>query len=644
MKWDLLLLLLLVLAIFSIITLSLLFYVRHWASRRSSTMASAPQTEGVYFKRYIPESLRGSYDEKQHHLSGNGNQRNRALPAMIASAFIVVTAIVIVSGSVLSAVDKYLLPIDLSETEIDQLDYTHHQWGRQIDGQLPDLKTALASLSAQGIIIPYGNKDIGWLFGGTNLREITLRHWRHFAERHNLKIKQCKWARLDHCRGQDGDWIIVVLPGHWDFDALDAVLAGGANVIAYGPPAQLFESLETATVRWQGLTFEKIIKKESGAIALRGDQKLTLGFDAGLIIETYPPFVDFRALAETPQAITIHDDYEAGGEIETRLYAKEVGKGRFVWLEFAPDPVDNGPEVNVGHLNALMAAIFRYFSRQPYSALAQWPDGKPFSALIEEDTEDLYKNAKNVIDLLNRKAYPITWFILSNEALKYRWLTHRMSEVGEIACHGDNHAPFTKSSQQEQMIRIARCQKVLKTITGIKPLAFRPPEEKYNDYTVDAILNNGMTHYLAKNAVDRAVPELQVSLLNGKSLVSIPRLVNDDYEMWEMRNLDYARTVRVMENEVEWMRRIGGVYSYSFHSQYMGDNDKLEAIEFLGDKIRTSGAYFGTSKDIADWWRFRIALLDKEAINDNQLKRFNPILLTVNEQGALIRSPYRPTE
>jgi len=275
-----------------------------------------------------------------------------------------------------------------------------------------------------------------------------------------------------------------------------------------------------------------------------------------------------------PQAVSIGHVFNAGGEKETRLFAKTMGSGRFVWMDFVPDPIYNGPEVNTIHLNALMASIFRYLSRQTYSAIAMWPQAKIFAALIEEDTEDEYKNAEAVIELVQRKAYPISWFVLSNEALKHRRLTRGMAEVGEIACHGDNHGAFTKSSQHDQLIRIARCQKVLKEITGVKPLAFRPPREEYNSFTVDAIVNNEMTHYIANNSPDRAVPEIQVSLVNGKSLVSIPRMVSDDFEMWYARKLNQAASINLVDDEVNWMSHIGGLYMYSFHTQYMGRSEE----------------------------------------------------------------------
>ncbi len=639
MNWNLVVIILLFLAVFFLITLSLLFYVRHWASRHIEN-GLVTENEGVYFKRYIPEQLRSNYDKKLSGIKTDNGIKHRAIWAKLAAVTIIFFAVALSGSSLIRNMDIFLLPVDLESHEIIRLDGTHHQWQRMVDEDLPGLSAVLASTKTKKFIVPYSEGDTGWLFGGVNLRQVAFSHWDRFARRNEFIILSCKWKNLPKCLAAHDDEIVLVLPGHWDFKSLDLALANGANVIAYGPPAQLFSDAKDKVIQWQGLTFEEVFKSEGGALILRGDQLLTLGFDAGLILKAYSPFKGFRVISKLPQAVSIGYAFNAGGENETRLFAKTTGSGRFVWMDFPPDPIYNGPEVNINHLDALMASIFRYLSRQTYSAIAMWPHAKKFAALIEEDTEDQYENAEAVIELVQRKNYPITWFVLSNEALKYRRLTRDMSEVGEIACHGDNHGVFTKSSQREQLIRIARCQKVLTKITGTKPLAFRPPQEEYNAFTMDAIVNNEMTHYIANNSPDRSVPEIQVSLANGKSLVSIPRMVSDDFEMWYTRKLNKADSINLIDDEINWMSHIGGLYMYSFHTQYMDDRDHLAVIEYMGDTLKQLDTYFATSKDIADWWHYRTDLQRHKKETTKQFSRFNPVLLSVNEEGSLIRTPY----
>ena len=641
MNWNLIPLVLLFLGVFFLISTSLIFYIRHWAYRHAGQVSLTP-TEGTFFKRYIPQALREEYDKKVTGLKDHQRAKRRLRLAQFTSAIIVIGAIAVPAYWLIQNKDQLLTPIDLTDMEITKLDYTQHHWQRMVDKQLPSLPAILSQVKNKIFIIPFSEHDADWLVDGVNMRKYAFAHWVNFAQNQHFSIVQCEWKKLVTCQARHRHPFILVLPGYWDFAALDAALAHGANAIAYGPPAQLYKGNEDTTIAWHGLDFQKILKKEAGSIILRGDQLLTLGFDAGLILNAYSPFEGFKATTDSAQAISIGDTYRPGGVKETRLYAQTVGPGRLVWLDFAPDPINNPPELNITHLNALMAAIFRYLSRQSYSAIATWPQAREYAGLIEEDTEDRYLNAKKVIRLVQDRNYPISWFILSNVALRHRDLTRQLANTGEIACHGDNHGIFTKNTRREQVIRIARCQKVLHEITGIKPLAFRPPEEEYNSATIDAIANNGMTHYIANYTSDRPVPEIQESLTTKNSLVSIPRMVSDDYDLWHTRDLDHDDTIRMITRETDWMQYIGGLYMYSFHTQYMDKRDNLNAIQFLGNKLQESKAYFATAGNIAHWWRFRTNLQAGKPGSELEFNEFKPILLSVTEQGNLTREPYQP--
>ena len=640
MKLGLFLLVLLVLAVFSLIILSLLFYLRHWAFRHTDNHQLA-EIEGRYFKRYIPEQLRGEYDKRQTGSHHGHPIRHRSRWAKLASVFVLFSAVTILGYSLVKHLDTYLSPIDLTSSDIARLDYSQHHWKRIIDNNTPDLKTVLRGVKPHKLIIPFSDKDNDWLIDGVSLRRIAISHWQNFIDDINFSTVECKWKELDKCLSEYQSSVVLVLPGYWDFSEIDKALNRGASILVYGPPAQLFKAKENE-LKWSGLDFKAVLKNEGGPLILRGDQLLTLGFDAGLIIDVNSPFGVYQAFSDSPQAVSIGYTIEAGGDHETRLFAKTTGSGRLVWMDFTPSPQDSGPSVNVHYLRALMASIFRYLSKQSYSALATWPDARRFSALIEEDTEDKFAYAQKVLKIANSKSFPISWYILSNEALKNRQLTQVLAKNGEIGCHGDNHGVFTKSSRREQRVRIARCQKVLRIITGITPHAFRPPEEEYNSDTVDAIINAGMDHYIANRSPDRAVPEIQLSEADGKTLVSIPRMVSDDYELWHTRDLDYDETIKELDNEISWMHNIHGLYMFSFHSQFMKNKNNLHAIAHIIDTLQKLKGYYATSSDIAQWWRFRSALQHGSPVNVNEFAKFEPVILAVNDDGKLRKISISP--
>lgn len=636
MKWDQLILMFVFMSLFFLIVTTLIFYIKHWSSRRLSTVNSS-SIEGEYFKRYIPENLRVEYDR----IKSSGGKRTgilRRFFAKLATLVVLMAAIGISLFSFQQNIDTLLIPIDLSPEEIKNLDYTQHQWRREIDNRLPQLEQLLSRLPSRGFIVPYSENDKNWLFNGKNIRNAAYQQWVNFAEKHHFETIGCRWDLLQQCLNNHKSWIILVLPGFWDLASMDYALKRGANVIAYGPPAQI--DSQQSGLEWQGIKFTKVVSEESGSIILRGDQLLTLNFDAGLILDASSSFKGFQAYADNSQAVTFDASYQLEKTKGTRLYAKTIGQGRLVWLDFAPDAVDHSLDINVTHLNAIIASIFRYFSRQSYSAIATWPEGRDYAALVDEDTEDQFSNADKVAKLARKYDFPISWYILSNEALKNRSLTRELSETGEIACHGDHHGVFTLSTKQDQVVRIARCKKVLKALTDIEPKAFRPPEERFNTATIDAIANNGMDHYIAVNSPDRAVPEI-MSSSDGKSLVSIPRMINDDYELWHKRNLNYGESVSLFKGEVEWSQFIGGIHMFSFHTQYIKDPNHYQALEYLCEKLKKSGAYFETSSSIAKWWRVHEKLSNGLNVSASLVAKYHPVVLTVTKNGELSVSSYK---
>jgi hypothetical protein len=46
----------------------------------------------------------------------------------------------------------------------------------------------------------------------------------------------------------------------------------------------------------------------------------------------------------------------------------------------------------------------------------------------------------------------------------------------------------------------------------------------------------------------------------------------------------------------------GGLYYFSFHTQYLGDPERVEALARVERAMRESGAWRATAGEIADWW------------------------------------------
>ncbi len=623
--------LVLVLLIFAVVVTALMFYVRHWATRQPQQSQPPQLTEGRFVKRYIPPPLRDKYDlarAGQHQRSGI--QRRKI--AYLMNIAIGIGALFISGGALDINSDKLLLPIDLSPQEIMALPTEAASWSLISQQNLPAMESRLAQLRQRGVAVISSQLDEGRVVNGQHLTAMAKAHWHHFFDLWELPYHRCNWDNLSTClQGRVG----IIMPGMWQLDELNQALQNGASLLLYGPPVSVLS--EHQTVQWNGLTFEPYTNGSRRYLALRGDQLLTLGFDAGLTLDADRAFKGYRVISDSPQAIGISASRIAGGTIDTRIYAKKIGKGRLVWMDYAPTELDQPASIDVRDLEAITAAIFRYLLGETYSGWAMWPQGKSYAGTLSQDSEDRFHYSEKVLKLVKKHEWPITWFMLSNEAQRNRRLTQQMAEVGEVACHGDSHASFPLENLHIQTQRLARCTKVLQSITGRTASGFRPPKEEFNGETITAVANMNMSYYFADAGIDRVVPEIMREDGGLRELVSLPRMVADDYELWGRLRLNGQESMRIAENQIQWVSAVGGFLPFDFHSQYMDKNEHLAVVEYYGRRFQQPDCFFGTTWQIADWWRVRNRLVKGEPLTEGIRRLYQPVQLRVDEQGKLLR-------
>lgn len=604
------------------------FYIRHW-SQRQQRLASDLITEGNYFKRYIHPAMRENIDGQRREHVKNIHRHLRVLKLGIITIFGGVGGTVVLITVISNW--GWISWIDLSTQEMQNLNYSKHVWIRETSERLPKLNVFMPILKSRGVTIISDQSDTIWNGVGRDMTKIAHEQWQRYLERYGIRAHYCNWDKLSSC-GEDG--VYIVLPSKWDRKALDKLIKQGSNILFYGPPAQVFG--QTPQIDYYGMQFKQRTATTKSLLALVGDHQLTLGFDAGTALEVDQTFPGYLVKTTDPQAIGLNYGHFLGGEMQTRLYARSIDNSRLVWMDFSPNMDDHVNSLNADYFNGVIASIFRFLLRYEYAAWAMWPDGKQFAAMLSEDTEDDYTRAKRLIDVVKEYKIPITWFILSNQAQLHRSLTRDLAQTGEIACHGDSHANFTDNDSVIQIRRVARCSKVLKDITGITPLAFRPPKEEFNDSTLDAIANNGMTHYFAEAATDRAVPSIMRAQGGDKTIVSLPRNNSDDYELWHTRKLDYQDSIATADHELYWASTIGGFFVFDFHTQFIND-DHLNVIKHYAAELKRSNVFLGTSADIARWWRYRSRLVQGDKPDTNEGENFSPVLLRVKQDGNIDR-------
>lgn len=640
MNWKIIFLLFIVLFIISIIGTMLIFYIRHWANRQLQQNNESSEIEGTYFKRYLPPLMLKQYSHKQQEVNSK-RKKSKKLHQLVLSTLTIGIILSLFTSVIYANKHKLSKPIEIEQQEIDNISMQSHKWEVASQQNLPKLNDYLENLQIHGITILKGQDNSeSTNENGIQFTAIAENQWKTFSEQYNIPLYECNWETLDECLSLNT--LFLALPSAWDTEKTNKLLSNGKKIIFYGFPKQVLTT-STGEFHFEGLKFSRNISHEK-QLAIVSDRELTLGFDAGLIFNLAPTFTSVVTKSKKPQAISISDRRHAGGAINTRLYSQTAsGGGKFVWMDFSPNKSDHEVTINHKHFDALLAGIFRYLDldNRPYSSIATWPSGLKFAALMEEDTEDQYRNAKRVAEYFQQKKYPITWFILSNDAQEHQDVTQLLAETGEIACHGDHHQPFALNSHEQQHIRLARCKKALQAMTGHEVLSFRPPEEKHNESTLSALANTGYKYFIAKTSTDRFVPQIYTNLDKTHQLVSIPRMNSDDYTIWHNYQMDSKATISQLYTEMDWIESIGGLFLFSFHTQFMNKNEHFKAVTQVADRIAERPAFFATTREIAEWWTIRKQLLAQQNITQMQMDQYKPVLLAVDENGHMTRSELR---
>ena len=103
-----------------------------------------------------------------------------------------------------------------------------------------------------------------------------------------------------------------------------------------------------------------------------------------------------------------------------------------------------------------------------------------------EDTQQL-------IDILNEYNVKATFFLVGDWVDRYPESVKQLYEAGmEIGNHSNDHAHFTKLSEDSIVSNVQACNDKIKAITGTSPTLFRCPYGEYDDHVISTINNMGM--------------------------------------------------------------------------------------------------------------------------------------------------------
>ena len=288
------------------------------------------------------------------------------------------------------------------------------------------------------------------------------------------------------------------------------------------------------------------------------------------------------------------------------VHAERNGARSVYWGFELNDVVDQPWNRSVARL--LLRNSIAWAARQPLAEIEPWPGGRQTAAVIAQDVEDEFANARLALDTLRAAGIRGTFFLVTDLATEHRELVEALAEHGEIGTHSENHRLLGGLDAELQSVRLERTQDALRELTGATGAGLRPPEEQFDAATLRAWRATGGSYVFASNDGRTASPELLLDAADP--MVLLGRVGYDDFAVLRRAGVtDPDSQATLYLREYERMRALGGLYMFSYHSNMMARPQHVAALGSLARAIDAAAdTGLATAGEVAAWWRRRGAL------------------------------------
>ncbi|HUF27693.1 MAG TPA: polysaccharide deacetylase family protein [Gemmatimonadaceae bacterium] len=289
------------------------------------------------------------------------------------------------------------------------------------------------------------------------------------------------------------------------------------------------------------------------------------------------------------------------------VVAAEHGGGRVVYWGFDLHHVaDQQWSREIARL--LLRNTIAWTAGLTLASLEPWKHGKRSAAVLAQDVEDEFANARHALDTLRQLGIRGTYYLVTDLARSHEALVEALAGEGEIGSHSENHRLLGGLPPELQMRRLAGTQEQIRRLTGEAVAGLRPPEEQFDLATLEAWRKAGGAYVAAANDSRAASPE--VLLVDGEPLILLGRVVNDDFTVLRRAGVtDAAEQARIYVTDSERMRALGGLYLFSYHSNMLARPENVAALGVLARRLAGQhDTWLATAVEVADWWLSRAAV------------------------------------
>lgn len=447
----------------------------------------------------------------------------------------------------------------------------------------------------------------------------TLRRWRALAESVGGRVTEVgSLENVEEELGGIGAGDLLLVPEAPCLSAPELRfirnhLDSGGNLVANWAVGARDEACEwrgweTIAQLTEAQDVRELAVREALFVTVPAGTPLSPGLDPGTRIE----FLSAPALAVRKDGPRIYwsdwalnpapDESGGGADAASSVISTEAG-GRAVWFGFQLSNVATPNDS--ARLDRVVQNGMRWAAGIPLASVAPWPQGMRAAMSFTQDVEADYRNAGAMAQVLQEKGVPGTFFAVSQLVMEDRELAAALLAAGEVGSHSPDHTPLAGLTAMDQRLRLRRGWSDTRAWTGVEPAGLRPPEERFDNNTLQAWLDAGGEYVMGVNDARSGSPEIH--RFGQEAMVLLPRLLKDDYNVFVQDGA--MRGERLTEAFLEGTRKlrsIGGFAGLTLHTQILGTGARLDALRVVADTAAAQGDWWiATAKDVAAWWRQR---------------------------------------
>jgi peptidoglycan/xylan/chitin deacetylase (PgdA/CDA1 family) len=424
------------------------------------------------------------------------------------------------------------------------------------------------------------------------------------------------------------------------FTAAAGLYDGGCSRVGYGLIVALTGAARADTLESRDMVY----------VTIPSGSPLGTDLPPGTRIEVNPgPHVALRR----PGRDAFYSDYDMDPAPAARrplldgaIVHAPYGRGRAVFWGFELDNVVDRAW-NRSVLELLVRNSVAWAAGHPLASVEPWPRGHIAAAVLAQDVESEFTNARYALDSLRAAGVPATYFLTSQLALKHRRLARALAAHGEIGTHTDRHQLLGGAPPDSQAAWLQRTQQELTGLLGRPVAGLRPPEEQFDTATLAQWLRvgGGGGYVFGANNSRVAAPELLP--LGNDTILMLARVTDDDVIATHALGPNPVRELtHHYLSDFRRVRALGGLYVLSYHSQLLA---RPELVPVLANVARALAAddriWRVTAGEVADWWRAKAHLrvaAGRHANGNIIISVYNAGAASV--EGAIVRVVLGPDE